>query len=71
MTHLSGSSWQDVTEALQRTGFHFDRQKGSHMVYVHDGANRTIVVPRHPSLKPGTISAILREAGLSRADVGR
>jgi len=41
------------------------------MVFVHSDSNRTIVVPRHAELKPGTIRAILREAGLSREDLGR
>jgi len=71
VTHLSGLSWQDIAEALQQAGFHLDRQRGSHMVFVHSDSNRTIVVPRHAELKPGTIRAILREAGLSREDLGR
>jgi predicted RNA binding protein YcfA (HicA-like mRNA interferase family) len=56
--------------ALERAGFHLDRQKGSHMVFVHGDSNRTVVVPRHAELKPGTVAAILRETGLSREDRG-
>ena len=71
MTHLSGLSWQDMAEALQQAGFLLDRQRGSHLVFVQTHSNRTVVVPRHSELKPGTVRAILREAGLSREDVGR
>ena len=71
MTRLSGLSWQDIADALQRAGFKLDRQKGSHMVFVHSESNRTVVVPRHSELKPGTVRAIVREAGLSREDLGR
>ncbi|MBN1856904.1 MAG: type II toxin-antitoxin system HicA family toxin [Dehalococcoidia bacterium] len=60
-----------MAAALQRAGFHLDRQRGSHLVFVQSGSNRTVVVPRHSELKPGTVRAILREAGLSREDVGR
>lgn len=71
MTHLSGTSWQDMVRALERAGFHLERQKGSHMVYVGAAGSRTVVVPRHSTLKPGTVSAILRAAGLSREDLSR
>jgi len=71
VTHLAGLSWQDIADALERAGYRLDRQRGSHMVFVHCDSNRTIVVPRHSELKPGTVRAILREAGLSREDVGR
>jgi predicted RNA binding protein YcfA (HicA-like mRNA interferase family) len=60
-----------MVRALELAGFHFERQKGSHMVYVSGADNRTVVVPRHSTLKPGTVSAILRAAGLSREDLSR
>jgi len=71
VTHLSGLSWQDVARALERAGFPLDRQRGSQMVFVHSGSNRTVVIPRHAELKLGTVAAILRETGLSREDLGR
>ncbi len=71
MTGLSGFSWQDIARALQGAGFALDRQRGSHMVFVHDETNRIVVVPRHTELKPGTVREILRESGLSREVLGR
>ncbi len=71
MSGLSGLSWQDVAEALRSAGFTLDRQRGSHMVFVQGDTNRIVVVPRHSELKPGTVRAILREAGLSRDALDR
>jgi len=66
VSRLPVLSWQQVTRALQKAGFRFDRQKGSHMVYYHIETNRTVVVPRHRAIKAGTLREILREADLTR-----
>jgi predicted RNA binding protein YcfA (HicA-like mRNA interferase family) len=55
-----------VTTALEKAGFVFDRQRGSHMVYYHPETNHTVVVPRHRVIKVGTLREILREADLTR-----
>jgi predicted RNA binding protein YcfA (HicA-like mRNA interferase family) len=55
-----------VTKALEKAGFIFDRQRGSHLVYYHPETNRTVVVPRHQVIKTGTLREILREADLTR-----
>jgi len=60
-----------VTTALQRAGFVFDRQKGSHMVYYHPETNRTVVIPRHREIKAGTLREILRESNLTREEFRR
>ncbi|MDP2744536.1 MAG: type II toxin-antitoxin system HicA family toxin [Dehalococcoidia bacterium] len=57
-----------MVKALERAGFLFDRQKGSHMVYYHPETNRTVVIPRHREIKTGTLREILREADLTRAE---
>jgi len=59
-------SWQQVTKALEKAGFIFDRQRGSHMVYYHTETTRTVVVPRHRVIKAGTLRETLREADLTR-----
>ena len=68
MSRLPSLSWQQVVGALERAGFVFDRQKGSHMVYYHPETNHTVVVPRHRTIKMGTLREILREANLSREE---
>lgn len=66
MSRLPSLNWQRVTTALERAGFVFDRQKGSHLVYYHPETNHTVVIPRHREIKTGTLREILREANLSR-----
>lgn len=68
MTRIPEVSWKDVVNALEKSGFIFDRQKGSHMVYYHPKTQATVVVPRHKTIKKGTLSRILKDAGLSRDD---
>jgi predicted RNA binding protein YcfA (HicA-like mRNA interferase family) len=68
VSRLPSLNWQRVTTALERTGFVFDRQKGSHMVYYHPETNRTVVIPRHREIKTGTLREILREANLTREE---
>lgn len=68
MSRLPRLSWQQVVGVLDRAGFVFDRQKGSHMVYYHPETNHTVVVPRHRTIKMGTLREILREANLSREE---
>jgi predicted RNA binding protein YcfA (HicA-like mRNA interferase family) len=65
---LPAVTWQQVTKALERAGFVFDRQKGSHLVYYHPQTNHTVVVPKHREVKIGTLREILREADLSHND---
>jgi predicted RNA binding protein YcfA (HicA-like mRNA interferase family) len=57
-----------VVRALERAGFLVDRVVGSHHVMVFPGdAARTVTVPVHSgrNLKPGTLRAIIRQAGYS------
>ena len=57
---VSGS---EAARALQRLGFSIQRQTGSHQILRRE--NRTVVVPRHRSLKPGTLKGILEQAGVA------
>jgi predicted RNA binding protein YcfA (HicA-like mRNA interferase family) len=54
----------DAVRALERTGFVFRSQRGSHRKLRH-AAGRTVIVPMHRELAPGTLRSILRQAGLS------
>ena len=58
---------REIVRKLQKVGFVFRRQSGSHARYVHvDG--RGVTVPMHPGDVPvPVIRAILRQAGLSEA----
>jgi predicted RNA binding protein YcfA (HicA-like mRNA interferase family) len=57
---LSGA---DVVKALRRMGFEFSRQTGSHAI-LRKGS-RTVVVPQHRSVKPGTLKGVIEQAGIT------
>jgi len=61
-TDLSG---RQVRAALQRAGFVFRRQRGSHVVLRRDDPPARIVVPDHRRIRKGTLRSILHDAGLS------
>lgn len=61
-TDLSG---RQIRAALQRAGFVFHRQRGSHMVLRRDDPPARIVVPDHRQIRKGTLRSILHDAGLS------
>ena len=60
LPHVSGA---EAVRALQRLGFEVVRQKGSHIV-MRRGSSGT-VVPNHREIKVGTLSGVLRQAGVS------
>ncbi len=67
MAKLPSVSGERLVRALQRAGFTKLRQKGSHVSLEKrtvDKVYRT-VVPLHDSLAKGTLSDILKQAGLT------
>ena len=57
-----------VVKALEQAGFYIDRTVGSHYVLVHRAnPSRAVTVPVHGNrdLKPGTLRAIIRQAGMT------
>ncbi|MSU58177.1 MAG: type II toxin-antitoxin system HicA family toxin [Pedosphaera sp.] len=53
----------EAARALKRLGFIPLRQTGSHLILRKD--NRTVVVPQHKPLKPGTLKGVIEQAGLT------
>lgn len=69
--HLPSLSGRQLVRALQRARFVVLRQKGSHVSLEKrssDGCWRT-VVPLHREIRPGTLSDILNQSGLTKADL--
>ena len=64
-TDLSG---REVRAALERVGFSFRRQKGSHMVLRRETPFARVVVPDHATVRIGTLRRIIRDAGLEVAE---
>lgn len=53
----------EAQRALRRLGFDPIRQTGSHLIMRKEG--RTVVVPQHKPIKPGTLKALIEQAGLT------
>ena len=61
-TDLSG---REVCVALERAGFVFRRQSGSHMILRRDNPHARVVVPDHKQVRAGTLRRIIADAGLT------
>ena len=59
--------YREVVRRLRAAGFIEDRQTGSHVMFVKMTHAGEVLVPvtRHREVQRGTISSILRRAGLS------
>jgi len=64
MSRLPSISGRLCVKALEKIGFHVQRQKGSHISLVRDNPFNQVVVPDHKELDRGTLRAIIRQAGL-------
>jgi len=67
-------SGDELARSLRRLGYEIVRQSGSHLrLTSKEGGEHHLTIPRHASLKTGTVSAILadvaRHHGLSRAEL--
>ena len=54
---------EQVIKGLERNGFRFVNQRGSHRKYKKGG--RAVIVPMHYELAKGTLMSILEQAGLT------
>jgi predicted RNA binding protein YcfA (HicA-like mRNA interferase family) len=53
----------EAVRALRRLGFESIRQTGSHHIMRRD--DKTVVVPQHKPIKPGTLRGMLDQAGVT------
>jgi predicted RNA binding protein YcfA (HicA-like mRNA interferase family) len=58
---------REIVRALQKSGFVFSRQRGSHAIMTHPRTGRVAVVPMHGGrdILPETLAGILKQAGLT------
>jgi predicted RNA binding protein YcfA (HicA-like mRNA interferase family) len=68
MSKLPSISGRECVQALEKVGFRFQRQKGSHISLIREEPFSQVVVPDHRELDRGTLRAIIRQAGLSVED---
>jgi predicted RNA binding protein YcfA (HicA-like mRNA interferase family) len=65
MPKLPVISGSQAVKALQRAGWHVDRQRGSHIVLLKAGNIASLSVPQHKELAPGTLRSLLRDAEIT------
>lgn len=69
MPKLRVLSGREIIRALERLGFQQTRQRGSHVTLRRD--SKVCVVPLHKEVALGTLSGILRQAGLAGDEFAR
>ncbi|WP_370569763.1 type II toxin-antitoxin system HicA family toxin [Sphaerospermopsis sp. LEGE 00249] len=52
---------------MEKIGFYFDRQKGSHAIYKHNDGRR-VVIPIHSGkdIKQGTLMGMIQDVGMDK-----
>jgi predicted RNA binding protein YcfA (HicA-like mRNA interferase family) len=63
LPHVSG---KEAVVALEKLGFSQVRQKGSHLILRRGSVG--CVVPLHREIKVGTLSGVLKQAGVTPQD---
>jgi len=71
---LKNVTARSLIRALERDGFVFKRQKGSHRIYKHPDRGTWVSVPYHHSGRPlpkGTLHGLIGDAGWTDEDLIR
>ena len=70
MTKLPVVSGRQLVKALAKVGYLFDHQEGSHIILRHQSPpHRRLTIPDHKEIAKGTLRQIIRESGLSVANL--
>jgi predicted RNA binding protein YcfA (HicA-like mRNA interferase family) len=64
---LRNHGYRDVLKVLNRRGFRVARQRGSHIILIHEDG-RYVTVPRHSKIKEPTLKSVLDQAGISKEE---
>ncbi len=58
---------KESIKVIEKIGFYFDRQKGSHAIYKHNDGRR-VVIPIHSGkdIKQGTLMGIIQDVGMDK-----
>jgi predicted RNA binding protein YcfA (HicA-like mRNA interferase family) len=68
---LKSVSGKRLCRVLESHGWRLARVRGSHHIYTHPESNNILTVPVHGNtdLKVGTLSALLKAAGLTESNL--
>lgn len=65
MSRLPQLSGRDIVAAFRRDGWHFDRQRGSHVVMTKPGNTMSLSIPLHDPVGRGLLHDLIRKADLT------
>jgi predicted RNA binding protein YcfA (HicA-like mRNA interferase family) len=67
MSNFPSIKAKDFIKVIEKLGFYFDRQKGSHAIY-KDSHGKRVVVPIHAGkdLKEGTLMGMIQDIGIEK-----
>lgn len=69
MSKIYSTSYKNVIKKLRKLGFVFRRSTGgSHEIWWNEQRRKTVVVPHHKEVKPGTLKSILKQAGVTEEE---
>ena len=72
LARLPGVRAKDLIRALEKAGFEFIRQKGSHATFYNFLAEKMVVVPVHSRELPRwLVKKLIKDAGLSEEEFRR
>lgn len=66
MSRLTPVNWKTLECVFLKDGFTFEREEGSHRVYVKTGVLRPIIIPKYSDIDADIIQSNMRTAGMSR-----
>lgn len=70
MSELPSIAGRQVVKALGKIGYELDRQRGSHIILRQKSyPYRRITIPDHREVAKGTLRSIIRQAGLTVAEL--
>jgi len=67
MSNFSSVKAKEFIKVIEKLGFYFDRQKGSHAIY-KDSNGQRVVIPMHSGkdLKQGTLMGMIQDIGIDK-----
>jgi predicted RNA binding protein YcfA (HicA-like mRNA interferase family) len=66
MPKIAPVSYQILIRVFEKYGFHFERQRGDHLIYTKPGIPRPLVIPMYDQVPVFIIRNNLRSARMSR-----
>ncbi|MGV8149650.1 MAG: type II toxin-antitoxin system HicA family toxin [Alkaliphilus sp.] len=65
MPPLPVVSGKELGKVIAKCGWVFKRQNGSHMIYKHPDALKSISIPNHKTIDRGLLKRIINDANLT------